>query len=162
METNMKRLKRLTEERISAALTIAIGIVAVGIGVSYHMGSLLQMGAGFLPVVFGALLIAVGFSIAITARDTDSTEGDPADHSNGAPMSLRGWVCILGGILAFVIFGRFGGLVPAAFSSVFIASLGDRSSSLAGSATLAAVLTAFSVLVFHYGLSLQLPLWQWN
>ena len=74
----------------------------------------------------------------------------------------RGWICILGGVIAFVIFGVYGGLVPATFASVFVAALGDRQNNVKQSALLAAALTVFCVIVFHYGLKLQLPLFQWG
>jgi hypothetical protein len=73
----------------------------------------------------------------------------------------RGWLCILGGTLAFVVLGQHGGLVPASFASVFVAALGDRQSTVKASALLAATLTLFCLVVFHFGLKLQLPLFQW-
>ena len=77
-------------------------------------------------------------------------------------MEWRGWGCILAGVVAFVVFGQYGGLVPASFASVFIAALGDRNNTWKNAAMVAAVMVAFGVLVFHFGLSLQLPLFRWN
>jgi hypothetical protein len=80
----------------------------------------------------------------------------------GIATELRGWACVLGGVAAFVVLGEYGGLVPASFASVFISALGDRSASIARSAALAAALTAFAVLVFHYGLGVPFPLFRWG
>ena len=74
----------------------------------------------------------------------------------------RGWACILGGVIAFVVLGAYGGLMPATFASVFIAAMGDRQNTVKGAAILSAVLTVFCLVVFHFGLSLQLPLFQWG
>ncbi|MEJ0045599.1 MAG: hypothetical protein WDN04_05275 [Rhodospirillales bacterium] len=38
----------------------------------------------------------------------------------------RGWICIVASVLAFVVLGKYGGLLPATFAIVFIAALGDR------------------------------------
>jgi len=70
----------------------------------------------------------------------------------------RGWLCILGGVAAFVVLGAHGGLVPASFASVFVAALGDRRNSVRDAALLALAMTAFGVVVFHYGLHVLLPL----
>ena len=51
--------------------------------------------------------------------------------------------------------------VPASFVSVFVAALGDRGNSVRAAAGLAAAMTAFGVVVFHYGLHLLLPLLAW-
>ena len=40
--------------------------------------------------------------------------------------------------------------------------MGDRNNTVKGAAILSAVLTVFCLLVFHFGLSLQLPLFQWE
>jgi hypothetical protein len=73
----------------------------------------------------------------------------------------RGWLCILAGVLLFVLLGAHGGLVPASFASVFVAALGDRGNSVRAAAALAALLTLGGVVVFHYGLHLMLPLLAW-
>jgi hypothetical protein len=51
--------------------------------------------------------------------------------------------------------------LPATFASVFISAMGDRNNTFKGAALLGAILTLFCLIVFHYGLSLQLPLFQW-
>ena len=62
----------------------------------------------------------------------------------------------------FVVLGEYGGLVPATFASVFISALGDRTSTVKTTVFLSTILTVFCVIVFHYGLSLQLPLFHWG
>ena len=65
-------------------------------------------------------------------------------------------------MLAFVVLGQWGGLVPATFASVFVSAMGERENTVKGAALLSAVLTVFCVIVFHFGLTLQLPLFQWG
>ncbi|MES1161834.1 MAG: tripartite tricarboxylate transporter TctB family protein, partial [Rhizobacter sp.] len=77
-------------------------------------------------------------------------------------IDVRGWLCILGGVIAFVVLGRWGGLMPATFASVVVAAMGDRQNTWRAAVLLGAILTVFCLIVFHYGLSLQLPLFQWG
>jgi hypothetical protein len=152
----MKRLRRLNKDRVSAVLLVVIGLIIVAQGLSYRMGSLTRMGAGFIPVFLGALLAVVGLVIGITA--------EPGDFGDAKSMAMewRGWLCILGGVFAFVILGTYGGLVPATFAAVFIAAMGDRGNSVRASALLAAGMVVAAVLIFNLGLHLQLDLFTWG
>jgi Tripartite tricarboxylate transporter TctB family len=158
-------MNKLTKDRLGGALLLATGAAAVVAGSGYGMGTLRQMGSGFYPVVLGMLLALIGVVLLATA--TRSPEAHlamaPAEtaHLSGPVVQWRGWLCILGGALAFVVLGQHGGLVPASFVSVFVAALGDRNNSVRDAALLAALLTILGVVVFHYGLHLLLPLFQW-
>ena len=152
----MKRLRRFNKDRVSAALLIILGLGIVAEGLTYRMGSLTRMGAGFVPVVLGALLALVGVAIGLTADAGDF--GDAKSH----PAEWRGWLCILGGVFAFVGIGVYGGLVPATFAAVFIAALGDRGNRVRDAALLATGITIAGVLIFIYGLKMQFPLFTWG
>ena len=157
-------LKTLGKDHLGALLLIALGAAVLALGLGYRMGSLNRMGAGFIPVVLGVLLILVGIAIGVTAATPGQAMINPlpGEGAHGGAPDWRGWACILGGVLAFVVVGRYGGLVPATFASVFVAALGDRNNTLRGAATLSTILTVFCVIVFHYGLHLQLELFQWG
>ena len=160
----MSRFKALSKDHMGSALLIALGIGVLGLGVSYRMGTLNRMGAGFIPVVLGALLILVGLAIGLTAAPA-GRETPSSGHGHGAAATgpeWRGWLCILGGVVSFVVLGQFGGLVPATFASVFISAMGDRQSTVKAAALLATIIDVFGVIIFHYGLSLQLPLFHWG
>ena len=72
----------------------------------------------------GAILAAIGLAIALSAR--------PAAVEAGAQPAFdwRGWGGIIGGTVAFIVLGDYGGLVPATFAIVFISALGDRENTL--------------------------------
>ena len=152
----MKPLRRFNKDRVSAALLILLGTGIVAEGLTYRMGTLTHMGAGYIPVVLGALLALVGAAIGVTAETGDF--GDAKTH----PTEWRGWLCILGAVFAFVILGSHGGFVPATFASVFIAAIGDRSNRVRDAALLAAGITVAGVLIFDFGLQLQFPLFAWG
>ena len=108
----------------------------------------------------GALLIAV------SARG-DKSGGDAGEeaashgHPGGMP-DLRGGICIILGILAFLLFGEYGGLLPATFAIVFISALGDRDNTLTEALLLSLAMCFIAVVVFWWALKLQLPLFQWG
>jgi putative tricarboxylic transport membrane protein len=140
-------------------LMVLVGLVAALKGPSYQLGTLMQMGPGLMPTALGIILIILGMIIAGSALATP--EGEDEDILPEHPQWL-GWALILAGPIAFIIFGRIGGLIPATFSCVFISSLGDRDATLKGSFLLAVVISAFSVLVFYYLLRVPMPLIDWR
>lgn len=150
----MLSLRRIHKDHYGAALMILIGTAVVTIGSGYHVGHLTHMGAGFMPVLYGSLLIAVGVLLGLGAR--------PAGPAAAATPQWRGWACILGGVAAFVLLGRHGGLLPATFASVFVAALGDRQNSLRDAALLALAMTVASELIFSLALRLPLPAFTWG
>jgi hypothetical protein len=158
-------MNKLTKDRLGGALLLAAGAAAVLAGSGYGLGTLRQMGSGFYPVVLGVLLALIGVVLLATAtRAPDAPLATaPAEtaHLSGPVAQWRGWLCILGGALSFVVLGQHGGLVPASFVAVFVAALGDRNNGMRDAALLAALMTLLGIVVFHYGLHLLLPLFQW-
>jgi hypothetical protein len=156
-------MNKLTKDHVGGGLLLVVGIAVVVAGVGYGVGTLRSMGSGFFPVVLGVLLALIGTALLFSAgRASGAADEPPAEmaHLAGPVVQWRGWLCILGASLAFVVLGEHGGLVPASFASVFIAAMGDRGNSVRAAAALAALLTAAGVVVFHYGLQL-LPLFAW-
>jgi hypothetical protein len=158
---------KIRKDYYGAALLIALGTAVLILGTTYRTGTLNHMGAGFTPVVLGALLILVGLAIGVTASSAAKLAAASSlpvvghAHNEGKP-EWRGWLCILGGVFGFVVIGNYGGLVPATFASVFISAMGDRQNTWKGAAILGAIITVFGTIVFHYGLKMQLPLFQWG
>ena len=152
----MKPLRQYNKDRVSGVVLLVLGLAIIAQGLEYRMGALTRMGAGFIPVVLGILLALSGVAIWVTA--------EPGDFgtAKSMPTEWRGWLCVLGGVLAFVVFGTYGGLVPATFLSVFIAALGERGNSLRTSALLAAGITIAGVAIFIYGLGMTFPLFTWG
>ena len=148
------------------ALLIVIGLAAVYAGVGYRVGELAHMGPGFFPVALGALLALTGLLIAVSARGDKPTAGaseEAASHGHpGGMPDIRGGVCIILGILAFLLFGEYGGLLPATFAIVFISALGDRDNTLTEALLLSLAMCFIAVVVFWWALKLQLPLFQWG
>lgn len=157
--------KRWKKDYSGAVLLVALGVTVVIFGLGYRVGSPSRMGAGFVPVVLGGLMVLIGLAIGLTALVPEPEKSDPVaqiTHPTRGGPEWRAWLCILGGVLAFVVLGEYGGLVPAIFASVFVSAMGDRENTVKGAALLGAGLCTFGVVVFHYGLQLQLPLFHWG
>lgn len=145
------------------ALMCLIGLGAAAQGLQYSFGSLTRMGPGFFPTCLGVILVLLGFSIAAAAKRPalreGMQEGVPAERPRP---EWRGWLCILGSIVAFVILGKWGGLVPASFAVTFISAFGDRDNTWKSALVLATIITILSVVVFWWALQLQFPLFSWG
>jgi len=152
----VRSLRRYSRDYYGGALMILIGVGAVSGGLRYRIGTLSNMGPGFFPAAVGALLALIGLAIALTAKPSPAEEG-----ARRSP-DWRGWGCIIGSILAFVVLGQYGGLVPATFAIVFISALGDRTNSVWQAFLLASAMVAMSIVVFWWALQLQLPLFAWG
>jgi len=153
---------KFKKDYYGGALLVLVGLAAVYAGVDYRVGQLAHMGPGFFPVALGALLALTGLLIAISARgDKPAADAVSHGHPTGMP-DLRGGICIILGILAFLLLGVYGGLLPATFAIVFISALGDRDNTLLEALLLSLAMVVIAVIVFWWALKLQLPLFQWG
>lgn len=139
------------------ALMMTIGLAAAYQGMHYPVGTLARMGPGFFPLALGLILACVGLAIAVSGRWATS-----AADLKPRPPEWRGWFCICASIVAFAVIGKYGGLLPATFAIVFIAALGDRQNTLLNAVVLASAISLICVIVFWWGLQLQLPLFGWG
>ncbi len=154
-------LDKLTSRRdfYAGLLLILIGLFAAVQGISYGVGTLLQMRPGFMPLTLGTLLVGLG--IVIASGLTGAGDAQERAVLQQAP-EWRGWLCIIAGPVLFILFGACCGLIPATFACVFISALGDRSTSWRGAAILASLATIFGAILFVYVLGVSFPLLRWG
>jgi len=148
----------------AAGFTLFIGVAAALGSLDYNMGTLARMGPGYFPLLLGIVLALIGILIVITPDSPDEVRAD-AERTSLATVvrqRLRPWVATAGGVIAFIVLGKYGGLAPATFALIFIAALGDRKNSVKACFWLAVGVVAFAVVAFHYGLRLQFPLFSWG
>ena len=146
---------KLKRDYYAGGLMLLLGVGAAVTGSGYKFGSLARMGPGFMPVVLGVVLAFLGILIAGTALA--SSEPDDKKFLPDNPQWF-GWLCILGGPVLFIILGQYAGMIPAIFACVFVCALGDHTATYKSSAILAAGVTVFGVVLFHYLLSIPFPL----
>ena len=143
----------------AGGLMTLLGAVVTLDSMTYSLGSLTHMGPGMFPLMLGVTLTVVGVLILGAAVATPLAQDERILPKK---KEWRGWGCILAGPILFIILGEYFGLVPAAFSCVFVSALGDRTATLKGSAILAAGVTFFGVLLFSYVLKIPFPMFRWG
>ena len=111
----------------------------------YSIGTLKHLGPGFYPALLGTALAVVGAIIAgaALAKPTVEEEADPLleGSTDQRGPDWRGWGCIIGGVVLFILLAWATGLASAIFACVFVSARGDRSATLKGSFILALVMT---------------------
>jgi len=140
---------------------ILFGLIAAVNGPNYRVGTLMHMGPGFMPTVLGIILVLLGIAIAGTAAAVTAEQDSDENILPPSPQWLA-WLCILSGPLMFIIFGSIGGMAPATFACVFVSAFGDREATWKTSLILAAAMTVFGVLLFHYLLQVPMPVLEWR
>jgi hypothetical protein len=153
--------RTINKDYYGGALMILTGLGAIYGAISYNIGTLNHMGPGFFPAAVGGLLVLTGILIALGARSDKPKEQVPGGHAHGMP-DIRGGVCILLSIVAFIVIGEYGGLLPATFAITFISALGDRKNTLFQSILLSLAMVVIAIVVFWWALQLQLPLFRWG
>jgi hypothetical protein len=143
-------------ELFAGGLILLFGLVALLEGQRLGIGTLSDMGPGFVPMALGVVLSGLGVIIALTGQATpdDSTEPDTPDW--------RGTICILSGAVSFILLGCHTGLASAIFGSVFIAAIGDRTTTVKQAMILAAGVTIFGCILFGTILKIPIPLYGWR
>jgi hypothetical protein len=127
---------------------LAFGIAAAG----YPLGTAFRMGPGYFPLLLAGALALLGVAIIIKGVRASGAVEDLG------PVPWRAAVLVLGAIILFGATVRGLGLAPAVFISALLGALASRSNSPVAAILLAAGLTVFCVLIFHYGLGVALPL----
>ena len=146
---------KLKRDYYAGGLMVLLGVGAAVTGTGYKFGTLARMGPGFMPVMLGVVLAFIGVLIAGTALG--SSEPDDKKFLPDNPQWF-GWLCIIGGPILFIILGQYGGMIPAVFACVFVCALGDKTATYKSSLVLAAGVTVFGVVLFHYLLGIPFPL----
>jgi hypothetical protein len=150
-------INKYNKDYYGGGLMMLLGLGAVLQGMTYQVGTLSRMGPGFFPVALGGLLALTGALIALTAKGAV-----PEADEKVLPPEWRGWICISLSIVAFVVLGTYGGLLPATFAVVFIAAMGDRQNTVKSALLLSLSMVVVAVVVFWWALQIQFPLFRWG
>jgi hypothetical protein len=160
---------------------VAVGLAFAVASSRYELGSALQMGPGYYPLVLGGLLVALGVGVAVeglfrrrnqrdaAVRDSnrapvpgddaggDDADGDDTDGDERGPVPWTSMALVVAAIVAFALGVRELGLVPALLIATFLAALAGRRNAVQAAAV-AVGLTVLCVLIFVVALQLRLPL----
>ena len=142
-------MKSLTFDRTNAlcgALFAATGLFFLLQSLGLEIGTAFRMGPGYFPLLLAGVLIVLGLIILVQAT---RVEGEPV-----GPLAWRGMLLILPAPILFGLTVRGLGFVPAIFICAFVASFASTRMTPLMAVILSVLLTAFSVVVFSYGLGL--------
>lgn len=142
------RRKNIIFSGIFLVISAAMGGYALA---TMNMGTLDRMGPAFFPVILSALLAALALIVLLLPA--------PAETE---PFSIAPPRAILIIIVCPMIFGfaiEPFGLLIAVFLAIFASCLASRVTTLRQALLLSAAFSLFCVLVFHYLLSMTIPLW---
>lgn len=134
----------------AGAMFVAFGGYFALEAMNYEFGTPLRMGPGFMPIVLGGILIALG--IAVAAKGW----GKP-DEGLPPPWPWRGALLILGTIVFFAATIRGLGFVPVVLISGFATAMSSRRNTMLSALVITVGLCLICMLIFVIGLGLIVP-----
>ena len=134
----------------SGAMFVALGGYFALEAMKYEFGTPFRMGPGFMPVVLGGILVALG--VAVAAKGL----GKPDE---GAPprWPWRGIVLVLGTIVFFAATLRGLGFLPVVLISGFATAISSTRNTLLSALIVSVGLCILCTLIFVVGLGLIVP-----
>lgn len=135
----------------SGAMFIAFGSYFALEASRYDFGNPFRMGPGFMPVVLGATLVALG--IGVVAQGMNKP-----DEGVAPPWPWRGFLLVLGTILFFAATIRGLGFIPVVLIGAFATALSSTRNSPLSSLLIAVGLCVLCYLIFVVGLGMQVPM----
>jgi hypothetical protein len=146
----MKAVRIDPANGLCGAIFIGTGAFFAAQASALGIGSALQMGSGFFPMLLSVVLIGLGLLLVLRAL---RTEGEPIGQ-----FAVRGMLLILPSPIVFGLTINTLGFMPALFMTCFVACFASVRMSVAMAVLVSAVVTVFSIVVFSYALGLPYPL----
>ena len=139
-----------TKDLASGGLFVVAGAYFALEALTYEVGTPFRMGPGFMPLVLGTVLAALGLGVAASGWHRPDSE---------VPLSpsWRGMALIVGVIIFFAATIRGLGFIPVVLLSSFVAALSSRLNSPVFALLLAITLTVMCTLIFVVGLGMSVP-----
>lgn len=117
---------------------------------TYEVGTPFRMGPGFMPLVLGAVLAALGVGVAASSYQKP-------DREKPLPPSWRGIALIVGVVIFFGATIRGLGFVPVVFITAFVSAMASRLNAPIFAGLLAVGLTVMCTVIFVIGLGMTVP-----
>jgi hypothetical protein len=144
---------KITDDLLVGVVFTAFGAGAAILGTGYGIGTASEMGAGYVPTAVGGIVAILGLILAARALLK------PAGRATVEFPELRPLVFVIAGVVAFGLLINVAGVVVAMLAMTAIAGMADRRGSWTGLAATGVLMTAAIVLIFIYGLGMNVPLW---
>lgn len=135
----------------AGAIFVALGGYFALEALNYDFGTPFRMGPGFMPVVLGGILVALGIAVAIKGLGKPDAEAAP-------PWPWRGLVLVLGTILFFAATVRGLGFLPVVLIAGFATAMSSSRNTVLSALLISAGLCLLCYLIFIVGLGMIIPL----
>jgi len=136
-----------------AAFLVALGALAFALASELSVGTAAAMGPGYVPRGLAVIIMIYGAVLGMRAAMSGKL-AFPA-------IELRPLLLISASVALFAILLPFAGLALTSFAIVVCAGFAAYDVRLRENVIAAAVLAAFSILLFVSALGLPIPVWPW-
>jgi hypothetical protein len=135
----------------AGAATIVLALAVIYASFEYGLGRGGRIGPGYVPLVVGILMLALGVLMVVRAgRSLDPVDTDIAWRQVGL---------VTVGIVAFALLLDRAGLIVAIMATVVIAGPAAYGNTLLSTLISGTLLAAFSYTLFVYFLKISIPVW---
>ncbi|KRR27727.1 hypothetical protein CQ14_29255 [Bradyrhizobium lablabi] len=136
---------------VSGALFLGFAIFFFVMALNYPAGTAARMGPGYFPRLLAIVLAAIGLTVML--RAVRGTAERQALHR----WDVKGLAWVTGSVVLFALLLFPLGLVGSLFVLIVVSSRASHEFTWKGALANAAILIVLCLLVFVYGLGLQLP-----
>jgi hypothetical protein len=144
-------MHKARKELLAGAAFVAFGLAFAVASARYEIGTALQMGPGFFPLVCGGVLVLLGVAIVVTGLVAGGDE-------DLGPVPWRSAALLIAAIVVFGVTVRGLGLLLALLLTALLSALAGHRTGVVAAAVIAGGLTALCVVIFVLALQLPLPL----
>lgn len=134
---------------LASATLIGLGALVLWSSKDLAFGSTAMMGPGYMPVLIASLVIVLGIVIGLTGLFKNA---EPIDK-----IQLRPLLILLAAVGGFALAAEVAGFVIASAGLIIFGSMADREWRIREVFISSIALTLFGLLVFIYGLDVQMP-----
>lgn len=134
---------------LASAIFIGLGGLVLWSTRDLPAGSAAMMGPGFMPLMIGSLVIALGLLVGLMGL---LKRAESIDR-----VQLRPLLILLASVGGFALAAEAAGFVIAATGLIILGSMADKEWRAREVLISSTVLTLFGLLVFIYGLDVQMP-----
>lgn len=145
------QIRRALKDILAGSVFIGFGLFFAIVSTTYEVGSPLNMGPGYFPLVLGGVLVLLG--AAIVVKGFVAGEGEAI-----GPVPWRAAALIVAAVVFFGITVRGLGLVPSLFIATLLTAFAGHRTGVIPAVVIAGGLTILCVLIFVVGLQLRVPL----
>ncbi len=134
---------------LASAIFIGLGALVLWSTRDLMVGSAAMMGPGYMPMMIGSLVIILGLVVGLIGLFKG---GEPI-----GTVQLRPLVILLASVAGFALAAESAGFIIAAAGLIIFGSMADREWRVREVLISSTLLTLFGLVVFIYGLDVQMP-----